>query len=156
MQLSYKQSIEIAEEEVIDNTLGKNRFENIKRRFNYDLVTLGIGAVKTDWNLANGVTIDYVDPAKLIYSYTEDPNFEDIYYVGEVKQLTIAEIAKKFPHLSEQDLDRIQKTKGVRNQLYGWQAYDENTIQVLFFEYKTYNTQVFKIKQGPNGLEKGN
>ena len=154
MQLSYKQSIEIAEEEVIDNTLGKNRFENIKRRFNYDLVTLGIGAVKTDWNLANGVTIDYVDPAKLIYSYTEDPNFEDIYYVGEVKQLTIAEIAKKFPHLSEQDLDRIQKTKGVRNQLYGWQTYDENTIQVLFFEYKTYNTQVFKIKQGPNGLEK--
>ena len=154
MQLSYKQSIEIAEEEVIDNTLGRNRFENIKRRFNYDLVTLGIGAVKTDWNLANGVTIDYVDPAKLIYSYTEDPNFEDIYYVGEVKQLTIAEIAKKFPHLSEQDLDRIQKTKGIRNQLYGWQTYDENTIQVLFFEYKTYNTQVFKIKQGPNGLEK--
>ena len=154
MQLSYKQSIEIAEEEVIDNTLGRNRFENIKRRFNYDLVTLGIGAVKTDWNLANGVTVDYVDPAKLIYSYTEDPNFEDIYYVGEVKQLTIAEIAKKFPHLSEQDLDRIQKTKGTRNQLYGWQTYDENTIQVLFFEYKTYNTQVFKIKQGPNGLEK--
>ena len=154
MQLSYKQSIEIAEEEVIDNTLAKNRFENIKRRFNYDLVTLGIGAVKTDWNLANGVTVDYVDPARLVYSYTEDPNFEDIYYVGEVKQLTIGEIAKKFPHLTEDQLDKIQKTKGIRNQLYGWQTYDENTIQVLFFEYKTYNTQVFKIKQGQNGLEK--
>jgi len=154
MQLSYKQSIEIAEEEVIDNTLAKNRFENIKKRFNYDLVTLGIGAVKTDWNLANGVTVDYVDPARLIYSYTEDPNFEDIYYVGEVKQLTIGEIAKKFPHLTEEQLDKIQKTKGIRNQLYGWQTYDENTIQVLFFEYKTYNTQVFKIKQGQNGLEK--
>ena len=154
MQLSYKQSIEIAEEEVIDNTLAKNRFENIKRRFNYDLVTLGIGAVKTDWNLANGVTVDYVDPARLIYSYTEDPNFEDIYYVGEVKQLTIGEIAKKFPHLTDEQLDKIQKTKGIRNQLYGYQTYDENTIQVLFFEYKTYNTQVFKIKQGQNGLEK--
>ncbi len=154
MQLSYKQSIEIAEEEVIDNTLAKNRFENIKKRFNYDLVTLGIGAVKTDWNLANGVTVDYVDPARLIYSYTEDPNFEDIYYVGEVKQLTIGEIAKKFPHLTDDQLDKIQKTKGIRNQLYGWQTYDENTIQVLFFEYKTYNTQVFKIKQGQNGLEK--
>jgi len=154
MQLSYKQSIEIAEEEVIDNTLAKNRFENIKKRFNYDLVTLGIGAVKTDWNLANGVTVDYVDPARLIYSYTEDPNFEDIYYVGEVKQLTIGEIAKKFPHLTDEQLDKIQKTKGIRNQLYGWQTYDENTIQVLFFEYKTYNTQVFKIKQGQNGLEK--
>ena len=154
MQLSYKQSIEIAEEEVINNELSKNRFDNIKKRFNQDLVTLGIAAVKTSWNKANGVTVDYVDPAYLIYSYTEDPNFEDIYYVGEVKQLTIGEIAKKFPHLTEEQLDKIQKTKGIRNQLYGWQTYDENTIQVLFFEYKTYNTQVFKIKQGQNGLEK--
>ena len=44
MQLSYKQSIEIAEEEVINNELSKNRFDNIKKRFNQDLVTLGIGA----------------------------------------------------------------------------------------------------------------
>ena len=88
MQLSYKEAVEIAEEEVIDNTLAKNRFDNIKKRFNYDLVTLGIGCAKTSWNPANGVTVDYVDPANLIYSYTEDPHFEDIYYVGEVKPLT--------------------------------------------------------------------
>ena len=85
MQLSYKQSIEIAEEEVINNILAKNRYDLINRRVNYDLTVLGIGASRTHWNKANGVTIDYVDPAKLIYSYTEDPNFEDIYYVGEVK-----------------------------------------------------------------------
>ena len=34
MQLSYKESVEIAEEEVIDNTLAKNRFDNRKKRFN--------------------------------------------------------------------------------------------------------------------------
>ena len=98
MQLSYKQSIEIAQEEVIDNTLAKNKYPNIKKRFFYDLVTLGIGAVKTHWNKANGVTIDYVDPSRLISSYTEDPNFADISYVGYVKQFTITEIAKQFPH----------------------------------------------------------
>ena len=154
MQLSYKQSIEIAEEEAIDNVLQANKYELVKRRLIEDLTVIGIGATKTNFNLANGIDIDYVDPANLVYSYTEDPNFEDIYYVGEVKQLTIGEIAKKFPHLTEEQLDKIQKTKGIRNQLYGWQTYDENTIQVLFFEYKTYNTQVFKIKQGQNGLEK--
>jgi hypothetical protein len=90
LQLTYKHAVEIAEEEVIDNILAKNKFTNIKKRFNYDLVTLGIGAVKTNWNKANGITIDYVDPARLIFSYTEDPNFEDIYYVGEVKSLTIS------------------------------------------------------------------
>jgi len=154
MQLSYKQAVEIAEEEVIDNQLSKNKFDNTRKRFNYDLVTLGIGAVKTTWNKANGIKIDYVDPTRLIYSYTEDPNFEDIYYVGEVKNLTVPEIAKQFPHLTHDQLDRIAKAKGHRNQLYGWQTYDPDTIQVMFFEYKTYNSQVFKIKQTEAGLEK--
>jgi hypothetical protein len=155
MQLSYKESVEIAEEEVINNTLKKNKFDNVKKRFNYDLVTLGIGCAKTSWNKANGITIDYVDPANLIYSYTEDPNFEDIYYVGEVKPLTIPEIAKQFPFLTEEQLTKIQQTKAYTSQnLYGWQTYDANTVQVLFFEYKTYNTQVFKIKQTEYGLEK--
>ena len=155
MQLSYKQSIEIAEEEVINNELTKNRFNNIRKRFNQDLVTLGIGAVKTSWNKSNGVTVDYVDPAYLIYSYTEDPNFEDIYYVGEVKAMTIPEIAKRFPNLSEAELEKIQQTQGYSSQtMYGWQTYDPNTVQVLYFEYKTYNTQVFKIKQTDQGLQK--
>ena len=155
MQLSYKQAVEIAEEEVIDNTLARNKFKNTKKRFYYDLVTLGIGCVKTQWNKSNGIVIDYVDPANLIYSYTEDPNFDDIYYVGEVKQLTVPEIAKQFPHLTEDQLEKIQQTRSYSNQqLYGWQTYDQNTVQVLFFEYKTYNTQVFKIKQTEHGLEK--
>ena len=42
------------------------------------------GPVKTNFNFSEGVTVEYVDPANLIYSYTEDPNFEDIYYVGEL------------------------------------------------------------------------
>ena len=154
MQLTYKHAVELAEEEVIDNVLAKNKFTNIKKRFNYDLVTLGIGAVKTNWNKANGITIDYVDPARLIFSYTEDPNFEDIYYVGEVKSLTIGEIAKEFPDLTESELDKISKQTGNRDTLYGWSTYDPNTIQVLYFEYKTYNSQVFKIKETDQGLEK--
>ena len=154
MQLSYKHAVEIAEEEVIDNILAKNKFDNIRKRFNYDLVTLGIGAVKTNWNKANGITIDYVDPARIIFSYTEDPNFEDIYYVGEVRSLTISEIAKEFPELTEQELDKISKQVGNRDTMYGWSTYDPNTIQVLYFEYKTYNSQVFKIKETDQGLEK--
>tara|TARA_R110002033_G_scaffold21295_2_gene53044 strand:- start:14 stop:2419 length:2406 start_codon:yes stop_codon:yes gene_type:complete len=154
MQLSYKQSIEIAEEEVINNILAKNRYDLINRRVNYDLTVLGIGASRTHWNKANGVTIDYVDPAKLIYSYTEDPNFEDIYYVGEVKSMTIPEIKRQFPNLSSEELKRIQDIPGNRDQISGWNTWDPNTVQVLFFEYKTYNNQVFKIKETEYGLEK--
>ena len=154
MQLSYKQAIEIAEEEAINQILDQNRFDLIKRRMNYDLVTCGIAASKTNFNLANGVTVDYVDPAYMIYSYTEDPNFEDIYYVGEVKAVTIPELKKQFPNISNEELEKIQQQKGNRNYLYGNGAFDENSIQVLYFEYKTYSDQVFKIKETPYGLKK--
>ena len=119
-----------------------------------DLVTIGIGACKTNFNTANGVTIDYVDPAYMVYSYTEDPNFEDIYYVGEIKSITIPELKKEFPNISERELERIQQMPGNRQYITGWGGYDENTVQVLYFDYKTYNDQVFKIKQTDQGLLK--
>ena len=156
MQLNYKQSIEIAEEELIENVFNYNMYKETKKRLAYDLVVLGISAVKTDFNLANGVTIDYVDPANLVYSYTEDPNFEDIYYVGEVKSVSLQELKKLFPHLTDLDLKEIEKYPGDSNYTRGYNGIDDDysNIQVLFFEYKTYNNQVFKIKQTDQGLEK--
>ena len=154
MQLSYKQSVEIAEEEAISTTLAKNKWELTKRRLNEDLVVCGIAAAKTNFNKANGITLDYVDPAYLIYSYTEDPNFEDIYYVGEVKSITIPELKKQFPDISEDELQRIQEMPGNKQYITGWGNYDNNTVQVLYFEYKTYTNQVFKLKRTDQGLEK--
>ncbi len=154
MQLKYKPSIEIAEEEAINNTLAKNKFELVRRRLNYDLTVLGIAAVKTDWNKAEGVVVDYCDPAKMVWSYTEDPNFEDVYYVGEVKSITIPELKKQYPFVSEEELDRISKMGNRTDYVVGWNDYDENSVQILYFEYKTYMNQVFKLKHTPNGLEK--
>ena len=154
MQLSYKQSIEIAQEEAISSVMAQNKYDLTRRRLNMDLTVLGIAAVKTDFNTANGVTVDYVDPAYMVYSYTEDPNFEDIYYVGEVKSLTIPELKKEFPGISEDELKRIQNTPGNKSYITGYGNYDNNTVQILYFDYKTYNDQVFKIKQTDQGLMK--
>ena len=156
LQLSYKQGIEIAEEEVITQILDNNKYPLINKRLNYDLVVLGIAATKTNWNKAEGVTIDYVDPANLVYSYTEDPNFEDIYYVGEVRSVTLEEVKMQFPHLTEKELLEIEKYPGDVNYTrnYYGQDYDTSNVQVLYFEYKTFSNQVFKIKQTDVGLEK--
>lgn len=156
MQLSYKQSVEIAEEELIENVFSYNKYDEIKKRLAYDLVVLGISCVKTDFNLANGITLDYVDPANLVYSYTEDPNFEDVYYVGEVKSVSLEEVKKQFPYLTDAELEEIQKYPGDSNYTRNYWGQDDNynNVQVLYFEYKTYNNQVFKIKQTDQGLEK--
>jgi len=158
LQLNYKQSIEIAEEELIKNVFEANKFKEDQRRIAYDLAVLGIGASKTNFNLSEGVTVDYVDPASIVYSYTEDPNFEDLYYVGEVKNLSLAEVKRQFSSLTNSELEEIQKYKGpsqYSNYVRNFSGGDEkNLVSVLFFEYKTYTNQVFKIKKTDQGLEK--
>jgi hypothetical protein len=158
MQLTYKQSIEIAEEQAINTLMEGNRYELIKKQFYYDLTVLGIGAVKTSFNTSEGVVIDYVDPANLVYSYTESPYFEDIYYVGEVKTIPVNELAKQFPHLSGEDLEDIMKNKSTNrsnyNSIHTYDKEDNNTIQVLYFNWKTYMNEVYKIKETSTGSEK--
>ena len=156
MQLNYKQSVEIAEEELINSVLDFNKFDETKKRLAYDLTVLGIAASKTSFNLAEGIKVDYVDPSSLVYSATDDPNFDDIYYVGEVKSLALPEIKKMYPNLTNEELETIQKYPGRQNYSQSdWQVNsDVNQYQVLFFEYKTYQDQVFKIKQTEQGLEK--
>jgi hypothetical protein len=154
MQLKYKPAIEIAEEEAINTVLATNEFDLTKARVNQDLVNIGIGITKTSFNPAEGIVVKYVDPAYCVWSYTEDPNFDDIYYVGEVKSITIPELKKEFPHISDEELERIQKSPGNRRLIRGFENYDYNTVQVMYFEYKTYTDQVFKIKKTDNGLEK--
>ena len=92
MQLNYKQNIELAEEQAISVLLEGNNFENIKKRVYYDLTVLGIGAIKNTFTTSEGVKVDYVDPANMVWSYTENPYFDDVYYVGEVKDIPVNEL----------------------------------------------------------------
>ena len=154
MQLQYKPAVEIAEEEAINTVLATNEYQLTRARVNQDLVNIGIGITKTSFNPAEGIVVDYVDPAYCVWSYTEDPNFEDIYYFGEVKSITIPELKKEFPGISNEELERIQKSPGNRRMIRGFENYDYNTVQVMYFEYKTYADQVFKIKRTDSGLEK--
>ena len=158
MQLNYKQAVELAEEQALNVLFEGNKYELTKKRFYQDLTICGIGAVKTSFNTSEGVVIDYVDPANLVYSYTDSPYFEDIYYVGEVKSIPVNELAKEFPHLSESDLEDIMKDKSYNrnnyNTRYSVDKEDNNTIQVLYFNYKTYMNEVYKIKETGTGADK--
>jgi len=158
MQMTYKQAVELAEEQALSVLFEGNNYELTKKRFYYDLTVLGIGAVKTSFNTSEGVVIDYVDPANLVYSYTDSPYFDDIYYVGEVKSIPVNELAKQFPHLTESDLEDIIKNKSFnRNNnttRFSIDKEDNNTIQVLYFNYKTYMNEVYKMKETGTGADK--
>ena len=159
MQLTYKQSIEIAEEQALNVLFDGNKFELIKKQFYYDLTVLGIGAAKTNFNTSEGITIDYVDPANLVYSYTESPYFDDIYYVGEVKDIPVNELIKQFPDLTSSDLEEITKKNSYYKTNYNnsggnSREQDGSKFQVLYFNYKTYNSEVYKVKETGSGAKK--
>jgi len=159
MQLNYKQSIEIAEEQAIATVFNQNNYELTKKRFYYDLAVLGMGCVKNTFTQSEGIKIEYVDPANIVYSYTESPYFDDIYYVGEIKNVNITEIKKQFPEFTDQDLEQIQKTS--TRDYNSYNKYnsqrnntDNNSVQLMYFSYKTYMNEVYKVKETATGAEK--
>ena len=151
MQLTYKQSIEIAEEQALNVLLDGNKYDQIKKRVYYDLTVLGLGACKNNFTTSKGVTIEYVDPANLIYSHCESPYFDDIYYIGEVKNVHLSELKSQFPNLSDEELKEIteqalHQNSVRRSNMYDKTNIDNNIVQLLYFNYKTYMNDVYKIK----------
>ena len=159
MQLNYKEAVEIAEEQAITTIFEKNRYELTKKRFYYDLAVLGIGCVKTHFTTSEGIQVEYVDPANLVYSYTESPYFDDIYYVGEIKTLPVNELKKQFPNLTDEDLKKISEQGYSNYKTYNKynphsDKQDNNSVDILYFNYKTYHNEIYKIKQTATGADK--
>ena len=156
MQLDYKQSVEIAEEQAINNVFELNKYDLLKKRLDYDIAVLGIGCVKNSFNTAEGIKLDYVDPSDIVYSYTESPYFDDIYYVGEIRRVSIVDLKKQYPELTLEDIEEIEG-KGKSSLLYnqaGVDSADKNYVYVLYFEYKTFEDQIYKIKETSSGADK--
>ena len=162
MQLAYKQGIEIAEEQAINNVFLTNKYTELKKRVDYDLAVLGIGAVKNTFNNTDGIKLDYVDPANLVWSYTEDPNFEDCYYFGEIKRITVNELKKQFPNLPNEEIAEFVKkgsnwtnyNKDHFNTAKNNEIDNNNTLTVLYFNWKTWENNVYKIKETSTGADK--
>jgi hypothetical protein len=159
MQLDYKQAVELAEEQAINVLMDGSRFDLIKRRTLYDLTTIGIGATKTTFDWSEGAKVEYVDPANLVYSYTESPYFDDIYYVGEVKEIPLNELVKQFPNLTESDIKDI--VSGPRSSMRSYQGHnrnynskDNNKVDVLYFNFKTHKNNTYKVKETGSGAER--
>ena len=156
MQLNYKQAVEIAQEQAINVLMEGSDYDLIRKRCLEDLTVIGIGATKTTFDFANGASIKYIDPANLVYSHTESPYFDDIYYVGEVKELPINELVKEFPELTESEIKEITDYAGssAYSRIKYKKTSDKNKVEVLYFNYKTHMNNVYKLKTLGSGAEK--
>lgn len=152
MQLNYKPAIEIAEEQAINTIFDENHYQDIRKRLDYDVTTIGIAVAKHEFLLGEGVRISYVDPANIVYSYTEDPFFKDCFYWGEIKTLPLTELMKIDPTLTKQDLEEISQYSQGWYDYYNVSRFYDNTVffrdtcTLMYFNYKTTKKVVYKKK----------
>lgn len=157
MELKYKPAIEIAEEEAINTILDQNNYNETRKRIDYDIATLGVGIAKHMFLPGAGVKIEYVDPANIVHSYTEDPNFKDCFYWGEIKTVPITELVKIDTSLTNEQLEEISKYSQAwynysnSSQFYNNSLFSNDTATLLYFNYKTTKKIVYKKKNLDNG-----
>ena len=165
---NVKTDAEIAAQIGTNMTLSWNDFnDSTLRRCVNDLVSLGMAVVKRSNDPNEGIKTDYVDPAKFIHSYTEDPGFNDMIYAGHVKSISIQELKRIAGHeLSEEDFEKIAKSvknkegndpnafnrhsynQRMMRQEYG---YDEYMVDVLDFEFISVDCIYFEEKENRFG-----
>ena len=157
MNLNYKPAIERAEEESIDTLLAENHYQDIRKRIDYDQMVVGVGMAKHEFLPGAGVKVSYVDPANVVYSYTEDPFFKDCFYWGEIKTVPITELNKIDPTLTTEDLEKISQYSQSWYDYFNTAQYYENdifyrdTCTLMYFNYKTTKKMVYKKKINDNG-----
>ena len=157
MQLNYKPAIEIAEEEAINTIFDENHYDDIRKRIDYDIAVVGIGVAKHEFLQGTGVQLSYVDPANIVYSYTEDPFFKDCFYWGEIKTLPIIELLKIDQSLTREDLQEITQYSQAWYDYYNVAQFYENslfnkdTCTIMYFNYKTSKKIVYKKKNFEGG-----
>lgn len=157
MQLKYKPAIEIAEEEAINTIFDENKYGDTSKRLYYDAATLGICIAKHEFYPGAGVLLSYVDPANVVYSYTEDPYFKDCFYWGEIKTVPLTELLKIDPTLTKDQLDLISQYSSLWHdyfnvaQFYQNDIFFRDTCTLLYFNYKTTKKVVYKKKILDNG-----
>lgn len=160
MNLKYKPSIEIAEEVAIDTVFQMNDFATVRKMVDKDQTEIGIGAVKHSFYTGKGVSVEYVDPANMIWSYTEKPDFSDCYYFGEIKQMHFTELKKIKPDISDEELLEIQQSGSAWYNafpvIYKYQddIFSNELVTLLYFNYKSDKKFVYKKKNLENGGSK--
>lgn len=157
MQLNYKPAIEIAEEEAINTIFDENHYDDIRKRLDYDIAVIGIGVAKHEFLQGTGVKVSYVDPANMVYSYTEDPFFKDCFYWGEIKTVPIGELMQIDQSLTKEDLQEITQYSQAWYDYYNVAQFYQNdifyrdTCTLMYFNYKTTKKIVYKKKKLEGG-----
>lgn len=159
---TYKHQMSIEMEQAIDLVLYQNNYEEIRRRLIEDLFDDGIGIIKEDIDDNGKISIRRVNPSQVIINTCSENDFKDRTHVGEVVEMTIAELKERAQgQFTPEEYERIAKSVQGKfgnsssmpmptNTPYSRQ-YDDMKIRVLDLEFYSVNTMVHESRVDKRG-----
>jgi hypothetical protein len=168
LESNIKTNAEIAAQIAANLTLEWNEYNHtVHRRCVNDLVQVGMGVTKNEYDPNYGLVTKYVDPAYFIHSYTEDPLMNDLTYAGHVKRITISELkrlagdefteeeytqmARNVQNKYANDPNKLSHSYYDRNLQRTIFGYDEYIIEVMDFEFLSVDDIFYESKESRFG-----
>lgn len=153
MQYSYKDNTAKDLEIVIKDIFEKNRYSEIRDRLIGDILDLGVGIVQDYVDYDDEIRTRYIDPSVFVCPRTDEPDFSDVEYMGEVRMMTLNEIQNfaddedlmtpEFEEIKEDLPDGGNKrSSGIR---------EGDRYRVLYLEIKSPDTQMYELRETKDG-----
>ena len=161
MNYSYKHRMAIELEQAIQLIMNLNKFDTERQRVIEDVHDLGMGGYKEYFDAGGNIKIRRVNPMNLIMSYTVDPTFKDIQYIGEVNEYTLPDLRQlagsqltedQYITIAEKFINSKANPGSARDMNSSYDKnYDGFRIKVLDIEFFSYNSIVLEERINSKG-----
>ena len=147
-RFSWKHIAAIEVEQGIDLLFTNNKYSKIEHRINEDMFDFGVGGVKEYFDDNGVIKIRHVKPYRFICGYSEEDDFSDAAWMGEVLKLRVETIRKESgfnDDIMEEIAELVGKSGAYDFDYHKYsKPYDDKTVEVVDFEYKTVDDLVFE------------
>ena len=161
MNYSYKHRMAIEMEQAIELILNLNNFNQERGLVIEDLHDFGIAGYREYFDAAGNIKLRRVNPSNMVMSYTTNPSFNDVQYMGEVVEMTIADLKElageqiseeQYETIAEKYTNKLGNPTLVKNTGFNQtRNYDGFRISVLDIEFYSVNSLILEERVNSKG-----
>lgn len=154
MNYTFKHNMAIEAEQAITLVLEQNQVEKLREQIKEDIFDYGVGGYKEYIDSNGAIKIRNINPRNIIINQCKNKDFSDAQYVGEVIEMTIADLKQMAGNqFTEEEYEDI-----ARNVIGRWgnpkewptslsvynKGYDKFRLRLLDMEFFSVNEMVFE------------
>lgn len=155
----YKHIAAMEAEQGLKLIFSNNNYTEVAKKVKEDVFDFGVGGVREYFDENGKIKVRRVKPQNWITSYSEESNFSDSRYMGEILNMSLIEV-RKLGKFNDDDMEKIAEHTGFdfRSAENNFQknysrSYDDHKVAVLDLEFFSLNKFVNEKRTDKRGNE---